>query len=299
MVKKIEEALDKVDPAKVEATEVDAGSETVVESSDGFDADTDIAAIFSGMDLSEEFKTKAKTVYEASVVAMATQISEKVTAEVEAAKEAEIAAIKEQAEADFVAAKETINEQVSDYLKFVTENWLEENKLEAENIVRTELSESFMEKLAVLMREHYVELPDDKIDLVAELQDKVEESTVELNKVLEQVVELRKANETLVRESALKDVAVGLTDMEQDKFNRLAEAVEFTNVEEFSGKLNEIKESYFTASKEAVVDTSLDNQDPVVIEEEVIKTEGKPAAMNYNNILKHLGRTSRVIPTSR
>lgn len=300
MTKKIEDVLKEVETDEVVGTTEKKVKENVDASGNtDFDASADIEAIFGGMELSEDFKEKAKRVYEASVVAMATQISEKVASELNESFEAQLTEKDEELDETFKSYKNELNENVNDYLGVVTEGWLNDNKLEATNIVRTEIAESFMEQMKTLMAEHYVDVPTEKVNLINELQEQAKEAIAEQNRLMEEIVNLRKENNAILREAAIAKIAEGLTEMEKDKFTRLSEAVNFSD--NFEDKLTEIRESYFVSLKEATGDTGLENDDPVVLAEEVETPKSKIVrnGIDYTQVLKHMGKTSRVVPVTR
>ena len=272
MTKKIEDLLEEevTDIVAGEADVVVEDTETVAEeATPEVDLAADIDAIFAGTDLSEEFKEKALRVYEASVIAMATQIAEKAEAALTESFNAELAAIQEQTESEVSALVESLNNDVEKYIAYVSENWLEENKLEATNIVKTELAESFMNDLGVLLERHNIELPDDKIDLYAELEEKYAALEAENNKLLEEAISLKTEKAEIVRESIVAEFSEGLTDLEKDKFFRLSEAIDYSDDESYKGKLEEIRESYFPAKSLEVIQENLDTDEIITLEEDV------------------------------
>lgn len=287
MVKKLEALLEeekvKLEDALVENSSTETNKEEVVESTSDFDASADIEAIFKDMDVSEEFKQKAARVYEASVIALATQVSENIATELKEHFETETAQIIEQYETN-------LNEEVNGYLKFVTEKWINENEVQATNVVRSEIAESFMDGLRELLVSHYVDLPEDKVDLVAEMEEANQKLTAKTNSLLEDIIALRKVNDNLVREQIVKEHVSGLSDFEKDKFEKLSEAIEYTSTDDYNSRLDEIRQSYFTETTQ-VTKSNFENEDPIELVEEVRPQLN--SGFNVNSVLSHLGKTRR------
>ena len=198
----------------------------------------DIDALFSGEELSEEFKDKATTIFEAAVRARVESIVEKVVTEneqiiAEAAQEFET----------------TLTEQVDEYLNYVVEQWMEENKLAIETGLRVEIAEDFIGGLKNLFMEHYIEVPEEKADLVEEMATKVTSMEEKLNEQVEENKKLQKSlNESKAKE-VLSKVVEGLTTVQAEKIKALAEGVEFTTEGEYLQKLAVIRENYFPSKK--------------------------------------------------
>jgi hypothetical protein len=194
----------------------------------------DIDALFSGETLSEEFKSKATTIFEAAVHARVSTIAETLVSENEQIVSEMVEQIQEQ-----------LSDQVDEYLNYVVENWMEENKLAVETGIRTEIAEEFMAGLKELFEQHYIEVPEDKVDIVEEMAERVlaAEEAMEL-----QAQELSEAisalNESKSKE-ILRKTCDGLTEMQVEKIRALAEGVEFTTEGEYAEKLAVIRESYF------------------------------------------------------
>ncbi|CAB5221352.1 prohead core protein [uncultured Caudovirales phage] len=200
-------------------------------------AKEDLALVFGdSQDLSEEFKDKVSTIFEAAV---ATRVDlERVKIEEEVAAEAEEA---------LEAIKEEIEENIDNYLNYAVAEWMSENKLAVESNIRTEVAESFLNGLKSLFEEHYVDIPEDKVDVVESLSARVEELEAMINETTEKNIELSKiVSEKQVKETA-DGLAEGLTDTQKEKFAKLIEAVDYNSVEEFTKKANIIKETYFAS----------------------------------------------------
>ena len=201
----------------------------------------DIAAVLAGADLSEEFQEKAKTVFEAAVDARVT---------------AKIDSLKEQAAAKFVEEIDSIKEEfagrVENFLSYAAEEWLKENELAVESGLRTEVTETFMEGLRKLFIESNINVPDDKLDLAAEMSEKIDDMEDRLNEQVKKNVELHEVVGTYRKHEILNELTRGLAETQKDKFTSLAEAVEFKSEESYREKLEQIKESYFGAKKPEV-----------------------------------------------
>lgn len=237
------------------------------------DIQEDVAAIFGGEDLAEEFKEKATTIFEAAVVSKVNEILETVTVDLEAELEAE---------------KEEIHEglanRLDDYLEYVAEEWMKENELAVESGIRAEIVENFMVGLRDLFQENYVDIPEEKVDLVDELAAKVEELDASFNEEVDRNIELRKALAEAKSEVVMKEMTEGLTETQIEKFKSLSEGVEFENEEDYSEKLSTIKESYFKAEVETLTEEFAMDDEPVELEEEV-GAPTDPAMAAYMNAI--------------
>ena len=204
--------------------------------------DIDISTIF-GDDLSEEFKNKASSIFEAAVIAKVNDEMERVTE-----------ALEERYAAEFEDYKEGMVERVDAYLNYVVENYMEENKLAVENGLRTEIAEDFMTGLKALFKEHYIEVPEEKYDVIGELQDKVSELEESLNQQFENNVDLNSEVSVLKKSLIIKEMSDDLADTEVNKLTKLLAGVEFENEEIYMEKVAVIKENYFpnNANKESV-----------------------------------------------
>lgn len=191
----------------------------------------DIDTIFEGADLSEEFKDKATTIFEAAVNAA-------IIAET-ARLDEEYATKLDEAVADQVA---TLAETLEKYLDHVATKWLEENKLQVETGLRADIAEAFLSGMKSLFVEHYVEIPDEAVDVVEALTAQVEELNTKLNESENAVIEAQKKLDEAAAASVLATVAEGLTDSQKDKLGTLAESIDFSDAESYKTKLTQIKE---------------------------------------------------------
>ena len=245
------------------------------------DLSEDIEAMFGGSDLSEEFKTKVATIYEAAVRAQVKRYENDLREAYEEALEETVQEIQESMEAD-----------VSDYLEYVTEQWVAENEVAIESGLRSELAEDFINGLHNLFTEHYISVPEEKVDVVEEMAAKLQEITNELNESIEANVELTKVLKEHAREEAILEASEGLTDTQVEKLRSLAEGVEFKDVDTFCAKLETIKESYFKSEGGKKAPRTLDEE--VINNPEMGKIEEEstlPANMrNYATALGRFGK---------
>ena len=217
------------------------------------DLEDDVKALFEGEDLSEDFQKKARTIFEAAVMS-------------------KIAIVKESLEADYDAYiqkelteyKAELQERVDSYLHYVAEEWITENALQVESGIRGELSESFLTGLKGLFEEHYVEIPEDKYDVLEAMVTKLDEMETKLNEQIDSNVALTKRLSSSVSDNILDEVSEGLALSQKEKLAELSKGVEFESEEQYRGQLDTLKESYF--AKKPVSETSevISEEAPVV-----------------------------------
>lgn len=212
--------------AEEEQVEDEETTETTVEP-------IDLSPIF-GEDLSEDFREKATSIFEAAVIARVNNEMEKVSS-----------ALEEKYAEEFAVYKEGVVEKIDAYLNYVVENYLEENKLAVESGLRSEIAEDFMSGLKALFKEHYIEVPEEKYDVIGELQDKVTELEEGLNSQLENNVNLNTEVTDLRKKLIIKEMSKDLADTEANKLAKLLEGVEFDNADFYKEKVSVIKENYF------------------------------------------------------
>jgi hypothetical protein len=195
----------------------------------------DIQALFADdQTISEDFKSKAATIFEARVFDRVAQIQEEI--------ESEYASMLEEA---VETIKSDLTEKVDDYLNYVVEQWMEENQIAIESGLRSEITEDFIAGLRNLFAENYINVPEDKVDLVEELAAKVEELETKLNEEIETNIEYKKALTEAIKEQLTVEVCEGLTATQVEKIKALAESVDFSTEEEFKEKLETLRENYF------------------------------------------------------
>lgn len=226
------------DAAPAKLKEEEETTEEVVTETPEFSVEEDVNALIAGEELSEEFKEKTKTIFEAAVKS---KLSEE-TKKIEAAFEARLS---EQVE----TVKEELAEKMDKFLTYVAEEWKKENELEIHNGIKMEMVESFMQGMKNLFEENYVELPEDRYDVLEEMTNKLDEMEEKLNEQIEKNMSLNGTIATFVRESVITDVSKGLAQTQAEKLASLAEGVEFETEESFRAKLETIKENYFPKAK--------------------------------------------------
>jgi hypothetical protein len=195
----------------------------------------DVDALFADdSTISEEFKSKVSTIFEARVNDRISQIAEET--------EARYADMLEEA---VEAVKIDLTEKVNDYLSYVVEQWIADNEIAIETGLRSELTEDFISGLRNLFAEHYIDVPAEKVDLVEELATKVEELESQLNEEIERGIETKKSLVESLKQEITREVSEGLTATQVEKIKSLAESVEFSTEEEYTTKLETIRENYF------------------------------------------------------
>ena len=209
------------------------------EKSESYDMSDDIEALVGGEDLSEEFKTKAKTVFEAAISAKVRDIKE----ELESQKRDEIVEASNE-------IKEELTNKVDSFLGYVAEEWVKDNELAIERGLKSELTENFISGLKALFEDHYVEVPDDKLDVVDELASKIEEVEAKLNEEVSKNIDLSQERDALVRDKVVSEMSSDLTSSEVEKLTKLIEDLD--QDEDFESNVKTIKESYFSGSKETL-----------------------------------------------
>jgi len=210
------------------------------------DVKEDIEAIVNGEELSEDFKAKASTIFEAAVAA-------KVISEVNQRAEK----LEEDYKSELSKAKEeltsSLTEKTDGYLTYVVEEWMKENELAVERGVRSELVEDFMSGLKNLFTEHYIDIPEEKVDLVDDLFEKVEELEKKLDESVNSNVETKQELSKYKKDEALRTVSEDLADTEKEKLEKLSEGVDYEDDNQYKEKLAVIKENYFPQSSKETV----------------------------------------------
>ena len=220
--------------------------EEVKKESYDIDMTDDIDALVSDEDLSEDFKSKAKTIFEAAVSAKVKEIAVEKEAQLEEELNTKVEEI-----------KDDLTEKVDSYLNYVSENWVQENELAIERGLKSELTEDFINGLKRLFEEHYVEVPEDKFDVVEELANRLDEMEDKLNEEVANNITAQQDIEELQREKIISEATSDLADTQVEKLKALSEDVDFENIENFVEKVSTLKESYFGSEKvEAVSDDS-------------------------------------------
>ena len=264
---------------KEEETEVEGEeiAETKEESTEmNIDLSDDVKALVStDADLSEEFKEKAATIFETAVK---TRIQEQVKV-LEAQYEDKLSKESE-------TIKEAMTEKVDSYLNYVVEEWMKENELAVERGIRTEIAEDFITGLKDLFKEHYIDVPEEKYNVLDDLTNQTKDLESKLNEQIEKNVNLSKEVSDLHKREAIAEVSEDLTDTETEKFISMAENVEFESAEKFKEKLETIKESYFPKTKSEVAEEN--SVDSVAANEPAVEASSDAMAAYTAAISKNL-----------
>ena len=237
--------------------DVEKDGETISET----EVKEDIAAVLAGADLDEEFQKKATTVFEAAVHA-------KVQEQVVGLKETAESRIGEELE----KIKEEFAGRVENFLSYACEEWMTENELAVEAGLRSEVTEAFMGGLKKLFIESNINLPDEKLDAVADMSEKLDEMETRLNEQIEKNVGLHEKVGNYRKNEILTELSRGLAEVQKDKFTSLAEAVEFKSEETYREKLGQIKESYFGAKTPEVAEEISSEEPQATVEKELTES---------------------------
>ena len=248
---KEEEEIDTEEVIEEEETTEVTDSEEVIEESEEvveeeteqvaeYDIEEDVNALLGGEELSEEFKEKAKTIFEAAIHSKVAEIKENLEKHYAVALAEEVEEI-----------KESLAERVDSYLEYVSDEWFQENELVIEHALKTEITESFLKGMKGLFEEHYVSIPEEKYDVLESMVEKLDDMETKLNEQIEKNISLNKRLAESVAESVLDQVSEGLAQTQKEKLASLAESVEFESEESYREKLETLKESYFASKKES------------------------------------------------
>ena len=234
------EALDKLEQEKAE----------IEEKIKSINVKEDVDALVEGEELSEEFKEKASTIFEAAVKSRTRE---------------EIVRIDEELKDEFVekleTVKEDLTEKVDNYLNYVVDEWTKENELAIDRGLKGEIAEDFISGLKQLFEDHYIDVPDEKYDVLEAQSEKITELEGKLNEEIQKNIESREVKDVLVRESVISEVSEDLADTEVEKFRSLVQDVEFVEEESFKNKLNTLKESYFPRVSQSDDGSTFDDED--------------------------------------
>ena len=234
-----EETTEEEVVSEEEATEeeVVAEEEEVVAE---YDIEEDVNALLGEEELSEEFKNRAKTIFEAAINSKVAGIKEELEAQYNEKLAEEVAQV-----------KESLAERVDSYLEYVADEWMEENALAVESGLKTEMTESFLTGMKSLFEEHYVTIPEDKYDVLESMVEKLDDMETKLNEQIEKNVSLNARLSESVAEGILDDISEGLASTQKEKLASLSESVEFESEAQYREKLETIKEAYFASKKES------------------------------------------------
>ena len=226
---------------EVVAEEDDTITEEEVET---YDIDDDVNALLGGEELSEEFKAKAKTIFETALKTKVAEVRKLLEQQYE-----------EKLGEEIIEAKEALAERVDSYLEYVADEWFTENQLAVENGLKEELTQSFLGGMKSLFEEHYVQIPEDKYDVLESMVEKLDDMESKLNEQIEKNISLNKRLAESVADGILDEVSEGLASTQKEKLASLAESVEFESENNYREKLETLKQSYFAQKSSPTVKT--------------------------------------------
>ena len=258
--------------------EEETSEEEFIEEEESYDVEADVAALLEGEELSEEFQNKAKTIFEAAIKTKVAEIKEEL-------QESYATALVEELD----KIKEGLTERVDGYLEYVADEWMQENALQVEAGLKTEMTESFLEGMKSLFEEHYVTIPEEKYDVLNSMVDKLDEMESKLNEQIDRNVALNRRLAESNADGIFTAVAEGLADTQKEKLATLAENVEFESDTDYREKLVTLKESYFPSKTSAPKSTS-ENLSEEVSTDEVISEETTPRMQAYLNVLSRAAK---------
>ena len=230
--------------AEEEATETDVVAEAETEVNVDLAIEEDVNALLSGEELSEEFREKAKIVFEAALNAKVDEVSKTLQEEYDKKLVEEVETVKVE-----------LTERTDSYLEYVAEEWLEENAIAVERGIKTQMTESFLEGMKELFEAHYVNIPEDRYDVLESMVDKLDEMETKLNEQIERNVALNNRLGSATAQTIINNVAEGLAVSQKEKLASLAEGVEFESEESYREKLETLKEAYFSKKTSAPKET--------------------------------------------
>ena len=256
-MKENEEVSDEVIEEEEVATD-EVVAETAVEETPEVDIEEDVNALFGGEDLSEEFKEKAKLVFETALNAKVSEVKEALEAKYQETLEERIA-----------EEKSALSDRVDNYLEYVADEWFSENALAVEQGLKTDMTESFLTGMRSLFEEHYVTIPEEKYDVLESMVEKLDDMETKLNEQIEKNVSLNSRLGESVANGILESVSEGLASTQKEKLASLSESVEFESEESYREKLETLRESYFSskakspAAKSDTISEGVDNAEGV------------------------------------
>ena len=258
---------------EVVAEAEETSEEEVIEEEETIDIEADVQALLEGEELSEEFQDKARTIFEGAIRSKVATIKEDL-------QEAYAQALVEELD----EIKKGLTERVDSYLEYVCDEWFQENALQVETGLKSEMTESFLEGMKSLFEEHYVTVPEEKYDVLNSMVDKLDEMENKLNEQIDRNVALNRRLAESNADGVFAAVSEGLADTQKEKLATLAENVEFESETDYREKLETLKESYFPSKTSAPKNTS-ENLSEEVSTDEVISEEVAPRMQAYLNVL--------------
>ena len=236
------------------------------------DVSDDVNALLKGEEFSEEFKFKATTIFEAAVKAKVVEELEKLEKVYEEKLQAKLAEV-----------TESMETRVDSHLEYTAEQWIKENQLAVDNGLRNELTEEFITGLKDLFETHYVDIPEDKYDVLSDMSEKLNEMETKLNEQIESNVELNKQIGTYTKNGIIGEISEGLAQTQKEKLASLAEGVEFVSEESYREKINTIKENYFPSTKASSSEDLVEKQQVIAEDLEGPMASYAAALSKYSN----------------
>ena len=258
--------------------EEETSEEEVIEEEEAIDIEADVQALLEGEELSEEFQNKARTIFEGAIRSKVGEIKEEL-------QEAYATALVEELD----KIKEGLTERVDAYLEYVADEWMQENALQVENGLKTEMTESFLSGMKTLFEDHYVTIPEEKYDVLNSMVDKLDEMENKLNEQIDRNVALNRRLAESTADVIFADVAEGLADTQKEKLATLAENVEFESETDYREKLGTLKESYFPSKTSAPKNTS-ENLSEEVSTDEAPSIDVAPRMQAYLDMMSRAAK---------
>ena len=274
-----EETTTEEESTEVVAEEETSEEETVAEEEEKYDVEADVAALLQGEELSEEFQNKAKTIFETAIKTKVAEIKEEL-------QESYAVALVEELD----KIKEGLTERVDSYLEYVADEWFVENALQVETGLKTEMTESFLEGMKSLFEEHYVNIPEEKYDVLNSMVDKLDEMESKLNEQIDRNVALNRRLAESNADGVFAAVSEGLADTQKEKLATLAENVEFESETDYREKLGTLKESYFPTKTASAPKSTSENLSEEVSTDEVASQEVNPQMQAYLGMLSRAAK---------
>tara|TARA_B100000424_G_scaffold207617_1_gene164904 strand:- start:732 stop:1826 length:1095 start_codon:yes stop_codon:yes gene_type:complete len=231
--------------AEVVAENPETEETTVNEEEVTLNVEEDLAALFGGEELSEEFQEKARTIFEAAVNSKVNEIQEAMTEEYEKTLTEHLEGVKSE-----------LIERTDAYLEYVSDEWLKENAIEVEHGLKTEMTESFLQGMKGLFEDHYVSIPDDKYDVLESMVNKLDDMEGKLNEQIEKNISLNKRLGESTADGIFSEVSEGLAETQKEKLHSLAEGIEFEGEDAYREKIVTLKEGYFPSTSKSKVSSN-------------------------------------------
>lgn len=266
-----DEDEDKEESTKKEEVEVESSLVDI-------EVDEDLAAISESLELSEENTEKAKTIFKAAINSKAAEINEQLKSQYE-----------EELKSTVDSVKSDLTEAVDKYLSYVAEEWAKENELAIERGLRAEMTENFIDGLKTLFVEHYVDVPEDKYNVIDELANKLDDMELKLDAEVSKNMEMTEEMDSLKRANVVREASNGLSESQTEKLSSLVEGVDFKDIEDFSDKVAELKEAYFPSTEaETISEETIEVEGMGTLEEESSEPVLNPEMSRYANALSKL-----------